>query len=510
MTDAPLTDLDAVDRLAADFSAAGYGAERVPRLLGEDAHLALGGGQRWPALHVTARAAAAGSALATLTRLFLLGTSEPAERVAAALPSLGLAGAIAAGAVEYDGPRDHGSVRATVDIRPHADDVRSYLVVSDFDADERPGRLRADHVLGIGAASVMLARMVIRRPVGRVLDLGTGCGIQSLHCAAHAESVTATDTNPRALALAAATARLNEITFDLRRGSLFEPVAGEKFDLIVSNPPFVISPGAARFEYRDSGMPGDELCRSLVTRLPEYLNPGGTAQLLANWMIRGDADWRLSVAPWVASTGCDGWVVQREVAHPAEYVSMWLADTGEDGGPEAAETAAEWLDYFAAEGVTGIGMGSITLRMPTTAAQPDVLFDELTGPDDQLSGPEVDALLARRAYLSAVSDADLLEARLSLAATGLLEQRLVVGADGWTPVLRMVQRPGGPGARIHLDEWGQALFAGCTGALRWGDLVELLAAAHGIDADQLAAALMPTVRMAITRGILHPVGEAAR
>lgn len=505
-TDLPLTDRDVIDRLAADFRAAGYDAEKVPHLLGADAHHALGRGHRWPALHVTARAAAGGSALATLTRLFLLGTSEPAEQVAAALPTLGVAESLAAGVIEYDEPS--GALRAAVDIRPHADDARGYLVVSDFDTDCRPGPVRPDHVLGIGAASVMLARMVIRQPVPRALDLGTGCGIQALHCAAHAGSITATDTNPRALALAAATARLNGMRWDLREGSLFEPVAGERFDLIVANPPFVISAGEQRFEYRDSGLAGDELCRRLVEALPDHLTPGGTAQLLANWMIRGDSDWRLAVGSWVAATGCDGWVVQRDVAHPAEYVSMWLADTGEATGPDAARIAGDWLDYFEAEKVTGIGMGSITLRLPAAPrfGTPDVLFDELTSADDVLTGPEVDALLARRAYLTDRTDEDLLAATLSLAGNDLLAQRLVHSADGWTPVLRLLTRPGGPGAHLQLDEWGQALLAGCTGALSLGSLVELLAAAHGLDPAALAAAVLPAIRTAITRGLVHPVG----
>jgi methylase of polypeptide subunit release factors len=504
---APLTDLDAVDALRRDAGSAGYDAEHVPQLLGADAHNALGRGHRWPALHVTARAAAAGSPLATLTRLFLLGTTEAADAAGAALPSLGLAGALECGLLEDAGP---GLVRAAVDIRPHADDQRSYLVVSDFDADDRPGPVRPDHVLGIGAASVTLARMVIRRPVGRVLDLGTGCGIQALHCAAHSDMITATDTNPRALALAGATARLNGQVWDLRRGSLFEPVAGEAVDLIVSNPPFVISSGAQRFEYRDSGLAGDELCRRLVAGLADHLAPDGTAQLLANWMIRGDGDWRWSVGPWIAESGCDGWVVQREVARPAEYVSLWLQDTGEALGADVQATqalAGEWLDYFASEGVTGIGMGSITLRKPhrRAARTPDVVFDELTGVGDILTGPEVDAFLARRAYLAERSDTDLMRATFSLPADDLLEQRLLPTPSGWKPVLRMLHRPGGPGASVQLDEWGQALFGGFTGAVPLSTQVELLAAAHGLDAGALAAAVLPAVRTAISRGLLHPV-----
>jgi hypothetical protein len=54
----PLADPDDVDRLGDDLRAAGYDADGVPDLLGAGAHNALGRGHRWPALHVTAAAAA--------------------------------------------------------------------------------------------------------------------------------------------------------------------------------------------------------------------------------------------------------------------------------------------------------------------------------------------------------------------------------------------------------------------------------------------------------------------
>ena len=166
--------------------------------------------------------------------------------------------------------------------------------------------MRRDHVLGIGGASVSLAHAVIRIPVGRALDLGTGCGIQALHLDAHCDAVVATDTNARALALAAATARLNDMSWDLRQGSMFEPVAGERFDLIVSNPPFVVGAGALDYQYRDSGMAGDALCRTLVEQAGDHLEPGGTAQIMANWIVRdggGDGAWRDRVRGWLAGTG---------------------------------------------------------------------------------------------------------------------------------------------------------------------------------------------------------------
>jgi methylase of polypeptide subunit release factors len=491
----PMTDLEVVDRLGTDLREAGYSTTAVPELLGSSAHRALGRGEMWPAL----RATRGGSALETMIRLFLLGTTESEGAVARAFPEAGVSAALSSGALERDG----ADIRAGLDIRPHADDDSEFLVVSDLDSDTRPGPVRRDHVLGIGQASITLANAVIREPAGAVMDLGTGCGIQALHAFSHSGSIVATDTNARALALAGATARLNGQRWDLREGSLFDPVVGERFDLIVSNPPFVIGTGRQQYEYRDSGIAGDGLCRALVGGMTGHLRPGGTAQMLANWIVRDDSDWRERVGGWVYGTGCDAWVVQREMADPAEYVALWLKDAGETGG-SAAGTASDWLDYFAAEKVTGIGMGLITLRH-NGSDDPDVVLDEITGVGEEVTGAEAAAFLARRAWLRGASDVDLLGARLSLAPSVILEQRALAGHEGWSTVLRLLRRPGGPGATLQLDEWGQSLLAGCTGDLPMVVLLDLMSTAHGLDVEALAEAVLPTIRVAITRGLLHPV-----
>jgi len=490
-----MMDLNVVDRLGADLRAAGFDSTGVPQLLGASAHRALGRGQLWPALRETGD----GSPLDTLIRLFLLGTTEPAATVASAFPTTGPDAAIAAGALERDG----SDLRAALDIRPHADQDTEYLVVSDLDSDTRPGPVRHHHVLGIGQASLTLAGAVIREPVGSVLDIGTGCGVQALHAFSHSTSIVATDVNRRALALAGATARLNGQHWDLREGSLFDPVAGERFDLIISNPPFVIGTGEQQYSYRDSGMAGDGMCESLIRGLPAHLNPGGTAQVLANWIVRENTDWQKRVGAWVAGTGCDAWVVQRELADPAEYVALWLADAGEDGR-QAARTARTWLDYFAAERVAGIGMGLITLQR-NGSDDPDVTLDEIPGAGEEVTGPEAAAFLARRAWTRQRSDVDLLGTRLSLAPTVILEQRSLAGHDGWATVLRMLRRPGGPGATLQVDELGQVLLAGCTGAVPLAVQLELLADAHNLDLGALVGAVLPTLRIGIIRGLLHPV-----
>ncbi len=489
-----------LDAVGADLRAAGFSTAGVAELLGEQAEAALGRGVWWPALRVTRTCPADRQPLAVLVRLFLLGSEEPVEQIARAFPTVPVATLAAHGVLELT---EHGTACAVLDIRPHSDGARDFLVISDQDAVLRAAPVRHDHVLGIGGASVSLARAVIRTPVARALDLGTGCGIQALHLDAHCEQIVATDTNERALALAAGTARLNGMSWDLRRGSLFEPVAGERFDLIVSNPPFVVGAGATDYLYRDSGMAGDAVCRQLIERVGDHLTPGGTAQIMANWIVRDGQDWRTRVGGWLADTGLHAWVVQRELADPVSYVSLWLADAGET--PEdGARRGGQWLDWFAEQGITGVGMGIIALRAPAVGetGAPEHILEEITEADEVLTGPEVEAFFARRAYLRDTSDERLLAARLSTAPV-FLEEHALPGPEGWQQVSSAVRRPGGPAALLGVDEVSKALLAGCRGEVPLGVLLELLAHHHGVDADALAQAALPVVRVAIGRGILY-------
>ena len=111
------------------------------------------------------------------------------------------------------------------------------------DVEERAGQSTPDFVVGLSTSTLILATMTIRRPAQRALDVGTGSGIQAMLAARHSERVTAIDISRRALDFAHFNMRLNRIkNIDLVEGDLFEPVEGQTFDLVVSNPPYVISP----------------------------------------------------------------------------------------------------------------------------------------------------------------------------------------------------------------------------------------------------------------------------
>jgi hypothetical protein len=294
-----------IARLRADLTAANYSVTALTGLWGIEADAALHRNQRVPALrelaalrHRLRRA----QPVATLAQLFVLGLPVTREELTAALPTLGVAGAEQLGLIEPT-PEDGGrspewrQVRPMLDLRPYsfidAHGAGSWWIASDLGELALGRPLGENHVLGVGGASLTLAGLMIPAPVASALDLGTGCGIQAMHAARHAERVVATDISERALALAAFNAQLNGIdNIEFRLGSLFEPVAGERFDHIISNPPFVITPrteGVPSYEYRDGGLVGDAIVEAVVRGATEHLTPGGIAQLLGNWEYRTDA-----------------------------------------------------------------------------------------------------------------------------------------------------------------------------------------------------------------------------
>lgn len=477
---------------------ANYTTDGVRAMLGPGAHAALGRGEVEPA-H---RASADAGELGVLVRLLLLGATVPDAAVTAALAPLSPVDAAEAGLLVPDGD----GWRAALDLRPYGQDDLNWWVLSDLDL----RRQDRDHVTGVGAASLTLAAATVRRPVGSVLDLGTGCGVQALHATTHARSVTGTDVAPRALAMAAATFALNELDVELLEGPWLEPVAGRRFDQIVSNPPFVPGPARVDLVYRDSGAAGDDALAALIGRLPEHLEQGGVAQLLGSWLhVRGQ-DWPDRVRSWLPD-GVDAWILQREVADPALHVGTWQRDAGLDlASPAARAQAGAWLDWLDRVGAEGVGFGLITLRR--TEATPTVVVEDLLGPVDDPLGPEVEGWLDRVDWLRAhaVDDA-LLDARLTVAPDVVLERFAEPGTGedvGWRDAGAAVARLDGPRWRHEVDGPGSALLAGCRGELPLRDVVELLAFAEDRPTDELVAATLPAVREFVRHGVLVPEGAA--
>jgi len=535
LEDAPRADdLALLQALALDLKALDYTAEGVAELLGAPAHDALLRDQLVPARVAIERHA--DRPLAVVAGLWLLAVPQQEEALQAALPQLGVEGLLALGLVERD---DDGALRAAVDLRPYAwagnagdAEAETLLwVASDLGAHQRPGVLRHDHVLGIGQASTTLVQVTMRRPVERALDLGTGCGIQTFHLLQHARHVVATDISPRALAftrfnllLNAEALRIDPLDLEDRVrlccGSLLEPVAGERFDLVVSNPPFVITPrhdgesAGDQFTYRDGGLPGDAIVSTLFRDLPGALNPGGVAQMLGNWEIQEGAEWDERVRSWLPD-GAGAWIIQREQLGPELYAETWLQDASEGRDPALyAQSYRDYLSDFAARGVGAIGFGMVLLTREAHGpdGRPLERFEEITYPVEQPLGPHLLAALDRRAWLQ---DHDVEDSAFVVAEDVTEERHQRPGAEH--PGVILLRQGAGLRRTNLLSSELAGFVSACDGEFTAGQLaaavVSLTPAPDGTgpihDAARIAA-LLEDVHNLVIDGFLVPVGLASQ
>lgn len=463
----------------------GFTVETVHARLGDEAWRALARNQTAPAR----RATDSGDRLDTLIRLFLLHDDVPRADVADAdlFESHGL--------IESVGD----DVRALVEVRPYGDDENDWWVVCDltpgFDGHHEP--MRPDFVLGISEASTSLARLTHTRHVGRILDLGTGCGVQSLHASTHADWVVATDINERAVRLAELTAAINDVDVDIRLGSFFEPVAGERFDLIATNPPFVVSPPEGdRLVYRESDRPLDGVVQHVVESAADHLNPGGWCQILAAWCSVAGQDWADRLRGWIEPTGLDAFVIRRESVDIATYAEIWLADAGHLGAADHTERYARWLDWFEEQGVEAMNFGWINLRR----ADRDLPVVRIEHHDAPVDDPPGAAILAWGAAVDALESGDPLERAWRVADGVVQETAGPVGAED--PSIIAVRQLNGLGRRRQVDTVEAGLLAASDGDLTAGQILAAIAQLLELDAGEVRERYAGSVSTLVAEGFL--------
>ena len=498
-------DVSKISALRDDLAAAAFTVDALGSLWGPDAAAALHRGHRVPARRALARAGGGGR-LGTLATLFVLGLPVGRESLDTALPRSGSAAAVGLGLVRIDGE----TAIPLLDLRPYsfvdAIGPGAWWIASDLGETALGGAIPEHHVLGVGGASTTLSGLMVPRPVESALDLGTGCGIQALHASRHARHVVATDISQCALDLAAFNAALNNVTtIEFRLGSLFEPVAGERFDLIVSNPPFVITPrteGVPAYEYRDGGLIGDALVEQVVREAANHLAADGIAQLLGNWEY-GAEDGLDRVAGWLEESPLDAWVIEREVQDAALYAETWIRDGGTTpSSPDFDRLASAWLDDFDTRRVTSVGFGYVTLRA-SGAARPLRRFERLDGAigrNEAGLGAHLLACLDAHDAVVALSDAALAHTRLIVAGDVTEERHYWPGDEH--PTVMDLRQGGGFGRTFALGTALAAVVGACDGDLPLGVICSAIAELLEVDERELLAEVLPGVRGLVETGVL--------
>jgi methylase of polypeptide subunit release factors len=329
--------------------------------------------------------------------------------------------------------------------------VDSLLVASDDFPDAKRDN-PPDYVAAYTPTSRICDSLTPRRHVERALDVGTGSGVLALLSARHARRVVATDVNERALAFGELNAALNGLTnVEFRRGSLFEPVDGERFDLITCNAPYVVSP-EHRFAYRDSGFEGDEMSERVVREAAGHLADDGFATLVVSWVAADEDEPDERPLEWADELDCDSWILPVWGSDALSHAATWndeLADRPEKFG----SVLDSWTRYLAQLRVRWVSEGAIVLHRsdaPTHTVRVDSIDDDLEG-----AGEQVERALVTRPRLAALGGRDLLAQSVSVAMPLLLEHELEPRRGRTTVV----------GTTLQLAEGTQSVVEGSTRAL---------------------------------------------
>lgn len=453
----------------------GYDEDGVDRLVRDDGGLGFEDG-----LAALRLRPAAGEPLSVLVRLFLARERLPVAAVTAALSGVDPHELATAGLVTI---RD-GAVSARVALQPF-----DGLVVA---SDRGAARMRADHVVQIGPATRLLAALTVRRSVRRTLDLGTGSGVQAFLAARHSEHVAGLDLSPRALRLARLNAGLNGIeNVEWRQGDLFEPVRDERFELVVANPPFVVSP-AQELTYRDGGLGGDTLSREAVVGAARHLHEGGFATILCSWIAAPGGAPADTPRLWLEGSGCDTWVAVLTTDSPVTYATRWNGLPGRS--PAAVAAAAElWLADYRARGIEAISTGAIVLRK--RSGENWFVHDEVSLAPRGDAGSHLERIFAAQDYLRSLGREDeLLTAALGLAPGTLLVERRQ--PDGLLERARVTVERGIP-LRGRVPASVAPVLAALDGRRRLADIVGPAARAEAL----------PALRELVSRGLLVPQGN---
>jgi methylase of polypeptide subunit release factors len=466
----PVIDIPAATRLGAALRRLGYTEDAVDDLLDDDdVESPAVGERRLPR-----------DGLGTAIRVFFLQLPVSKRDAVRAF------GAEAVDALAATGLADvGGDVVPRVRIIP----IGSLLVASDDfpEGDESP----PEYVAAYTPTSRLCDCLTPRRRVARALDIGTGSGVQALLAARHAKHVVATDVNERALAYTQINAALNGLTnVECRRGSLLEPVAGEQFDLITSNAPYVVSP-ENRWIFRDAGFEGDGLSERIVHEAAEHLVDGGYATLLVSWIAEDQDEPDERPLAWTEAAECDSWILPIWEADALAHAATWndyLSD------PEALRTALDtWIEYLDRIDAHWISEGAILLHRRDWGSQ-TIRVDQVDEDDIEPAGEQIQRAFAARARLAELRRiSDLLDARLAVAAPLRLEREIAPGHG----------RDRNPRASLELDEGTHTVVDGPLAAL------ELIASLDGerllaeaAATPELQRAVLPIARELLELGAL--------
>jgi len=360
-------------------------------------------------------------------------------------------------------------------------------------------------VMGAGETTAHLCRAACPgRRVDRALDLGCGAGTVALVLARSAAFVVATDINPRALLLARINAAINGIeNIEFRQGDCFQPLAGESFDLIASQPPFVPHPPSARpATYLYGGRRGDELPLRILQAIPAHLTSRGRAVLMVEWpQIDGESTAQRISTALASATDARRLHLRLPPTDPDFHCGMYAAAEEPALGEAFDRAALAWRDHFAAQGIRALRTVCTVIERnpcaPLWSAEIDVPAESAS----EIHAGAIDSLIACRDLVSLGRDA-LLDATLRVPAAAVFSREYKAEGDKPRYFVRLPE--GLLSARVELGEDSLLLVSLIHQEPTVRAAVEKFAAQRRMPIEDATAQLLPAVEQALHAGIIAP------
>jgi SAM-dependent methyltransferase len=380
--------------------------------------------------------------------------------------------------------------------------IKDVFIVADR-ARNNPPELVKHIVMAAGPSSVTLANATPRRHVRKALDIGCGGGVQSLQLAKHVDQVVGVDINERALSLGRFAAQLSGVAnIEFRHSDFFSALEGEKFDLIVANPPFVISPESTS-QYRDGGLGGDRVTETVIRKAGAFLEEGGISVTVCEWASLQGTSANERMQQWTEGNGCDVWISYGTPVEPSRYALTWLqGDQRRLSVVEYSQKYDRWVAHYEALGMQSMQTGLVAMRKRT--GENWFYADEAP---ELMRGQWGSTLLMMFDLLDNIKNSSLdqlLDQPYKLAPQARLRHILAQEGTHWGQVTAelLLEEPLNYSGRV--DHHIAKLCSRCDGTGTLRQLLIELAESVGLPFEKLLDAAMPVLMGLLTRGFLLP------
>jgi hypothetical protein len=365
---------------------------------------------------------------------------------------------------------------------------------------------RFDAVMPLNLSSHTLARLIPSTSVDSALDVGAGCGVHAIRAARHACRVVATDLNPRALEFARFNAALNGASVEFREGDLWQPVGSDRFDLIVANPAFSLSP-ATELLYRDGGVRGDRMSGALLAGAADHLRVGGVAVIIGEFPTVGEAGFEEQVEGWVGDAPCDLVLLRFGAMEPLEYAVAYAHQVFGQTPATYEAAAGARLQQFAAISARDVVLGAVVLRRRETG--PPVAVRRVLPAPERSIGADIARLLRCLAVEDEECAARHLWEGTPRMTTGLqMTETRVWSPDGWQEDAARVSLPEDPFCHdLQLSGPARDLLVWCDGTRPGKQIAVLFARAYQLAQAEATEATMAFLQELAEQGLIQVEGS---